>query len=99
MALQPYQYQIGNSVFGRDTAIPVSKVEIQTYNINNQDFQVQRSDENRFGIDTLAPAPLVFTMSVLNNFELESMRGYANEIFPLAENLFAGNHQELTNLA
>src|ERR1700756_1804797 len=73
MTLQPYQYQLGNVVFGRDTFMPVAKADIQTYNVNNQDFQVQRSDENRFGIDTLVPGPVMFNISVMNNFTLDSM--------------------------
>lgn len=95
--MQPYQYQLGGITFGRDTQIPVQKVDIQTYNVNNQDFQVQRSDENRFGVDTLAPAPIVFTMSVLNNYELESMSGMSSAPFP--DDLFANNNSLLSQLA
>jgi len=97
MALAPYQYQLGSSVFGRDTQIPVQKVDIQSYNVNNQDFQVQRSDEIRFGIDTLGPQPMVFTMSVMNNYELESMAGFSDDPFP--DTIFAGNNAALTQLA
>lgn len=97
MTLQPYQYQLGSVVFGRDTQVPVQKVDIQTYNVNNQDFQVQRSDENRFGVDTLAPSPIVFTMSVLNNFELESASGLSSAPFP--DDLFANNNNLLSQLA
>jgi hypothetical protein len=97
MTLQPYQYQIGNIVFGRDTQIPIQKVEIQTYNVNNQDFQVQRSDENRFGIDTLSPGTIVFSMSVLNNFYLDSMTPYSDA--PQADDLFASNNIILNMLA
>jgi hypothetical protein len=97
MGLQPYQYQIGSIKFGRDTQIPVQKVDIQTYNVNNQDFQVQRSDENRFGIDTLAPAPMVFTMSVLNNFYLDSMSQYSDT--PQLDDLFANNNLLLNLIA
>jgi hypothetical protein len=97
MALSKYQYQLGSVVFGRDTQIPIQKVDIQTYNVNNQDFQVQRSDENRFGVDTLAPAPIIFTMSVLNNYELESMSGLSTAPFP--DDIFANNNNLLTELA
>lgn len=95
--MEPYQYKLGNVLFGRDTQIPVQKADIQTYNVNNQDFQVQRSDENRFGIDTLAPAPIIFTMSVLNNYELESMSGLSSAPFP--DDLFANNNNLLAQLA
>lgn len=97
MTLQPYQYQLGGVTFGRDTAIPVSKVDIQTYNVNNQDFQVQRSDENRFGVDTLSPSPMIFTMSVMQNFELEAMAGLSG--LPSPDDLFAGNNRALNQLA
>lgn len=97
MALHAYQYQIDDIVFGRDTQIPVQKVDIQTYNVNNQDFQVQRSDENRFGIDTLTPAPLVFTMSVLQNYMLDSMAGFSNA--PQPDDIFASNNSMLNALA
>lgn len=95
--MQPYQYHLSGVTFGRDTQIPISKVDIQTYNVNNQDFQVSRSDENRFGIDTLAPAPIIFTMSVMNNFELESMSGLSSA--PQPDDLFAGNNYLLNELA
>lgn len=72
MTLLPFQYQLGNVVFGKDTQIPVSKVDIQPANVNNQDFQIVRTDENRFGIDTLVPGTIVFTMAVLNNFLLDN---------------------------
>lgn len=97
MTLQPYQYQIDDIVFGQNTQIPIQSVDIQTYNVNNQDFQVQRSDENRFGIDTLVPGTLVFKMSVLNNFQLENMIGFSHNPFPT--NLFASDNQYLNKLA
>lgn len=99
MTLSPYQYQLGNIKFGRDTQIPIQKVELQPYNVVNQDFQVQRSDENRFGVDTLTPSSLVFTMSVLNNFELESMSGLSATPFPDPADLFASNNTLLNQLA
>jgi hypothetical protein len=72
--MQPYQYQLGGITFGRDTNIPVSKVDIQPYNVTNQDFQIDRTDENRFGIDTLVPAPIIFTMAVQENYILPQFR-------------------------
>jgi hypothetical protein len=69
------QYKIGNILFGDNTNMPVSKVEIQPWNVNNQDFQIIRTDEVRFGIDNLVPAPIVFTMAVLNNWALENVPG------------------------
>ena len=95
--MEPYQYQLGSVVFGRGTQIPVSKADIQPYNVNNQDFQVQRADENRFGIDTLAPSPIIFTMSVLNNAPLSSMSGFQSG--PMPDDLFANNNYALNELA
>src|SRR6516162_9835984 len=69
------RYKIGNLIFGDNTNIPVSKAEIQPWNVNNQDFQIIRTDEVRFGIDNLVPAPIVFTMAVLNNWALENVPG------------------------
>ena len=76
------QYQIDDIVFGRDTNMPVSKVEIQPWNVNNEDFQIIHSDETRFGIDNLTPAPIVFTMAVLNNWALENMPASAGGPVP-----------------
>lgn len=93
----PYQYQLGNVIFGRNTSVPISKVDLQAYNVNNQDFQVDRTDENRFGIDTLAPGPIIFNMAVLENFELESMAGYSTVGAP--DELFAARGTILPKLA
>lgn len=73
MTIQPYQYQLSGITFGRNTDVPLSKAEVQAYNVNNQDFQVPKTDEIRFGIDTLAPAPIVFTGAVMDNFALEQL--------------------------
>jgi len=79
--MQPFQYAIGNPLitFGRNTTIPVSKCEVQPYNVQNQDFQVERTDENRFGVDTLVPAPIIFTMAIQENY-----------ILPQFEHLYPG---------
>lgn len=95
MTLLPFQYQCGDSKFGRDLPIIVSKVDIQTYNVNNQDFQVQRSDENRFGIDTLSPAPIIFTMSVLQNYMLDNGSPWADVVEP--SGLFAASENKYLN--
>ena len=82
MALTPYQYQLGTSVIGRNTGITIQKIDIQPYNVNNQDFQVPRTDETRFGIDTLTAGSIIFTMSVLENSELESMSSLTGKHVP-----------------
>src|SRR6516165_7463597 len=69
------QYMLNGIRFGANTNMPVSKAEIQPWNVNNQDFQIIRTDEVRFGLDNLVPAPIVFTMAVLNNWQLESIPG------------------------
>lgn len=80
--LKPFQYQIGSTILGHNTQIPVSKVEIQTYNVNAQDFQVIRTNERRFGIDTLAPGNLMFTMGVMDNFILPNIANLSNLTMP-----------------
>ena len=80
MTLKAYQYQLGNVIFGDFTNMPVSKLEIQPWNVNNQDFQILHSDEIRFGIDNLVPAPIVFTMAVLNNWELGNLPASATDV-------------------
>ena len=69
--MQPYQYQFGDIVFGRNTNIPISKIDIQPYNVNIQDFQIPLEDENHFGQDTLVPGPIIFTMAVVENYMLD----------------------------
>lgn len=95
--LRPRQYKIGDTVFGKFTDIKIVEVQVQPYNVNNQDFQLPRSDEVRFGIDTLAPGPLMFKMSVLNNYGLESMEGLTGEV--VNDALFAGGRSIISKLA
>jgi len=65
--LVPGQYQIGNLVFGRGTNISVDTFDIKPYDINQQDHQISRNDEIRFGIDQLKPTTIEITMHVLHN--------------------------------
>lgn len=65
--LRPHQFQLGAVVFGRNTPYPVSDMKIASYNVNNQDFQVPRSNETRMGIDTEQPGSITFTMGVIDN--------------------------------
>src|SRR6516225_12289909 len=76
------QYMLNGIRFGANTNMPVSKAEIQPWNVNNQDFQIIRTDETRFGIDVLVPAPIVFTMAVLNNCALDNMPASAGGPVP-----------------
>jgi hypothetical protein len=65
--LRPYQWQLGDVIFGEYTKYPVLGVQIATYNVNNQDFQIPQSNETRMGQDTLQAGPLTFTMGVYDN--------------------------------
>lgn len=98
MALNPYQYQVGSTVFGRNTNIPISKIDIQPYNVNNQDFQIARTDENRFGIDTLVPAPIVFTAAIVENHMLSNFANVVPSDFD-ENDLFAMRGTVLSDLA
>lgn len=69
--MQPYQYELGGITFGRNTNIPISKIDIQPYNVNMGDFQIPLSDENSFGQDTLVPGPIIFTMAIMENYMLD----------------------------
>lgn len=96
--MRPYQYQLGDIIFGRDTNIPISKIDVQPYNVNVQDFQIPLSDENRFGQDTLVPAPIIFTMAVIENYMLDQ---FAN-VVPAnvdPDDLFAMRGTVLSRLA
>ena len=99
MTLHPFQYQIGNTVFGFQTDIPVSQVDIQTYNVNAQDFQVVRTDETRFGIDTLVPGPIVFKMAVLDNYVLPNAAGLSSDEIEVLDSIFANKGLLLPQLA
>lgn len=61
------QYQIGNRVIGRGMTVRVESCEPKPYDQNNQDYQVSRSDEIRFGQDTLKPSTIQLTFDVINN--------------------------------
>ena len=80
--LKPFQYQIGGVVFGHHTNYPVNQIDVQTYNVNVQDFQVIRTNERQFGVDTLAPGSLVFKMGVLDNRPLPNMVGLTGDSPP-----------------
>jgi hypothetical protein len=96
--VQPFQYQIDDIVFGRNTNMPISKVEIQSYQVQNQDFQVEQTDETSFGVDTLVAAPIVFTMAMQENYILPQFEHlYPNGLEP--DDLFALRGTMLGKLA
>lgn len=65
--LVPGQWQIGDIVMGYGTNIRVVSVDVKAYDVNAQDYQVARSDENRFGMDSFKPTTIELTLSVLQN--------------------------------
>lgn len=65
--LIPGQFQIGDIVFGRGTNIIVTNWDAKPYDVNQQDYQVPRADEARFGWDNFKPTTLEFDMTVLYN--------------------------------
>jgi hypothetical protein len=66
-ALRPYQWQIGDLVFGEHTKYPVLGAKIGTYNVNNQDAQLPLSSTVTMGKDTQTAGPLTFQMGVFDN--------------------------------
>lgn len=65
------QYQIGDIVFGRRTNIIVENFDVKSYDVNAQDYQVSRSDEIRFGYDSLKPTNIEINMTVISNWLLD----------------------------
>lgn len=74
--LRPHQWQIGDLVFGRGTQYRVLGTKIQTYNVNNQDFQVPLSDEVRMGQDTFQAGPITFKIGVVDNAPMPHVSGH-----------------------
>lgn len=73
--LIPGQMQIGNIVMGRGTNIIIEGVNHNPHDVNNQDYQVSRADEIRFGFDQFKPTTTELTLSVLHNRLLEGFEG------------------------
>lgn len=69
--LVPGQLQIGPLVTGTGTNIQIEEFDVKPYDVNNQDFQVSRADEIRFGFDQIKPSTIELTFNVLRNFLLE----------------------------
>lgn len=65
--LTPYQWQIGQLVFGPNTPYTILGVNPAAYNVNAQDYQVALSDETRMAQDTLQAQPITFTIGVRDN--------------------------------
>lgn len=77
--LRPYQWQIGDLVFGRGTMYPLLGTVIGSYNVNNQDFQVPLADEVRMGQDSFQAGPITFTIGVIDNAPMPHLAGHLPE--------------------
>lgn len=71
--LQPGQYEIGNTVFGRNTPYPVESFEVSPYTVNGSEYQLSATDENRFGRDYIQPGSIQISMGVVANRLLPNM--------------------------
>lgn len=65
--LRPFQYQIDDLVFGKYTPYPVLGAKPQSYETNNQDYQISQSNEIQFGKDTLKAGTIIFKIGVRDN--------------------------------
>jgi hypothetical protein len=92
--MQPYQYQIDDVLFGRGTGIIIQKVEPQPHVVETQDFKLPRTNEIRFGIDTLSAGPIMFMLSILVNWQIGKS---PNDI--VSDDLFAKDGTLLPKLA
>jgi hypothetical protein len=70
MTLEAGQYQIDDIIFGSRTTVRVESFDIKSYDINTQDYQVSRSDNVRFGWDSLKPTTVEITFDIMKNFTL-----------------------------
>lgn len=74
MTLTKGQYQIGDIVFGAGTNIIVTNFQAQSYDVNAQDYQISRSDETRFGLDTFKPTTISMNLEVIYNWLLDPFK-------------------------
>lgn len=75
MNLRPYQWQIGQLVFGPHTQYEILGVNLAAYNVNAQDYQVALSDETRMAQDTLQAQPITFNIGVRDNAPQRNIAG------------------------
>jgi len=61
------QWQIGDIVMGYGTNIKVDDIDVKSYDVDAKDYQVPRSDEKRFGQDSLVPTTIEFNFRILHN--------------------------------
>lgn len=65
--LVPGQWQIGDIVMGFGTNIKIETWDVKPYDVNDQDYQLPRTDEKRFGFDQFSPTTIELTLQVLHN--------------------------------
>lgn len=65
--LSPGQFQLNDLVMGEWTPFSVEKMDIANYQLNVQDYQVNGSNELKFGQDTTKPMPVTLTINVRVN--------------------------------
>lgn len=78
--LEPGQYQIGDLIMGPYTPFKIEAIDIGNYDVNAQDYQAKRTNELRFGSDSLKPAPLQLTINVMMNRSLPNIAGLTNDV-------------------
>lgn len=69
------QYSVGGVVFGANTMYPVRNFDPGAYDVNVNDWQMQRSDELRMGQDYQKPGGCLIEMAAMRNRYLPNMAG------------------------
>lgn len=67
LSLSPGQFMLGGLVMGEYTPFSVEKMDVANYQLNVQDYQVQGTNDLKFGQDTLKPMPVQLTINVRVN--------------------------------
>lgn len=64
------QYRIGDFVFGSNTNVRIVNFSKESDETQNMDLPVSRTDELRFGKDSITPTPITLEMLVLDNHNI-----------------------------
>lgn len=92
--LRPYQWQLGDVIFGEHTKYPVLGVKIQSYNVNSQDFQIPESSTVSMGKDTLQAGVMTFTMGVYDNAPIHTSTSLPNDLVSKSSKLLTALQKE-----
>lgn len=68
-------YQIGDLVFGGSTMYQIQSIEVTGYTTNVGDLPLPRSDELRFRKDYIQPGTILFTLGIVDNYNLDGTEG------------------------